>query len=61
MIPPELKDQVDENLERQLRHGERIWDFFQRCSIAYPMSLHFIGQRAADSQFYVKRYSPKVK
>ena len=55
MIPPELRDQIDDNLERQIRHGERIWEFFKQSSHAYPMNLHFIGQRAAESQFYVKR------
>lgn len=58
MIPPELQDQIDENLERQMRHGERVWEFFRACSLKYPMNLHFIGQRAADSQFYVKRKEP---
>jgi hypothetical protein len=55
MIPSELQDQINENLERQMRHGERIWEFFRGCSPQYPMNLHYIGQRAADSQFYVKR------
>jgi hypothetical protein len=61
MIPPELKDQIEENLERQLRHGERIWDFFRRSPLKYAMNLHFIGQRAADSQFYVKRFEAVMK
>ena len=55
MILAELQDQIDENLERQMRHGERIWDFFQQCPLKYPMNLHYIGQRTTDSQFYVKR------
>jgi len=55
MILPELRDQIDENLERQIRHGERIWDFFKLSAPNYPMNLHFIGQRATESQFYVKR------
>ncbi len=61
IIPAELQDQIDENLERQLRHGERIWEFFSACSLKYPMNLHFIGQRAADSQFYVKRKEPAAR
>ncbi len=61
MIPPELKDQVEENLERQMKHSERIWDFFRKSPVKYPMSLHLIGQRAADSQFYVKRFEVAVK
>jgi len=55
LIPPELEDQVNENLERQFRHGERVFDFFRACKLKYPVSLHFIGQRATDCQFYVKR------
>jgi hypothetical protein len=58
MIPPELEDQIEENLERQMRHGERVWEFFKRSSLTYPMNLHFIGQRATDSQFYIKRWEP---
>jgi hypothetical protein len=54
-IPPELEDQVNENLERQFRHGERVFEFFRNCKLKYPVSLHLIGQRASDSQFYVKR------
>ncbi|MGD0462875.1 MAG: hypothetical protein ABSB74_10345 [Tepidisphaeraceae bacterium] len=61
MVPAELQDQIDENLERQMRHGERIWDFFQKCSLDYPMNLHYIGQRTTDSQFYVKRLEPRSK
>jgi hypothetical protein len=54
-VPPELSDQANENLERQFRHGERVFDFFRAGKHKYPISLHFIGQRAADSLFYVKR------
>jgi hypothetical protein len=61
VIPPELIDQIEENLGRQLRHAERIWDFFKRGSFDYPMNLHLIGQRATDSQFYVKRREPTPK
>ena len=55
ILPPHLEDQIDENLERQFKHGERILNFFANCHLSYPVSLHFIGQRATDSQFYVKR------
>ncbi|MGH7214448.1 MAG: hypothetical protein ACREIT_06770 [Tepidisphaeraceae bacterium] len=60
MIPPELQDQIDENLERQFKHGERVFAFFDE-SVAgrYPISLHFIGQRATESQFYVRRIEPR--
>jgi len=59
-VPAELSDQVDENLERQFRHGERILDFFRNARLRYPLSLHFIGQRATDCQFYVKRVEPTL-
>jgi hypothetical protein len=59
MIPSELSDQVNENLERQFKHGERIFDFFKQSKLAYPVSLHFMGQRATDSLFYVKRIEGK--
>ncbi len=55
LVPSELEDHVNENLERQFKHGERIFEFFRSCKLKYPVSLHFMGQRAADSQFYVKR------
>ena len=55
MLPSELTDQVNENLERQFKHGERIFAFFAERKLKYPVSLHFIGQRATDSLFYVKR------
>jgi hypothetical protein len=61
MIPTELQDQIDENVERQMHHGDRIWEFFGACSLKYPSNLHFIGQRAADSQFYVKRREPTAR
>src|SRR5687768_4841260 len=54
-IPAELSDHVNANLERQFRHGERIFEFFRAGKHKFPISLHFIGQRATDSQFYVKR------
>jgi hypothetical protein len=56
LIPPELSDQINDNLDRQLKHGERIFDFFGQCKLWYPFSLHFIGPRATDSLFYVKRW-----
>jgi hypothetical protein len=58
MIPSELEDQVNENLERQLKHGERVVAFFRESKLKYPFSVHFIGQRATDSQFYAKRVEP---
>ncbi len=58
LIPVELKDQVEENLERQFRHGERILDFFKGCPIDYAFNLHYVGQRATESQFYVRRVEP---
>src|SRR3954463_10109283 len=55
LVPPHLEDHVNANLERQFRHGERIFDFYRACGLKYPASLHYIGQRATESQFYVKR------
>jgi len=55
LVPPDLSDHVNENLERQFRHAERVFQFFKDCKLPYPLSLHFIGQRATESQFYVKR------
>jgi len=55
LIPPELTDQVNDNLERQFRHGERIAEFFRKSKLSYAFNLHYIGQRPTDSQFYVKR------
>ena len=55
LIPPELSDQTNANLERQFKHGEKIFDFFKLTKLSYPISLHFMGQRATDSLFYVKR------
>jgi hypothetical protein len=56
LIPPEMEDHVNANLERQFKHGERIFDFFAKCKPPYPFSVHFMGPRATDSLFYVKRY-----
>jgi hypothetical protein len=56
LIPAELEDQVNDNLERQFRHGDWIFDFFCKCKLGYPFSVHFIGPRATDSLFYVKRF-----
>jgi hypothetical protein len=55
LIPPELTDQVDANLQRQFKHGERILEFFRAARLEYPFSLHLIGQRATDSLFYYRR------
>jgi hypothetical protein len=57
-IPPHLEDHLNANLERQFKHGEKIVEFFRLSRLKYPFSLHFIGQRAADSLFYVKRIEP---
>jgi hypothetical protein len=55
LIPEELTDQVDENLERQIRHGQALLKFFENLKLKYPLSLHYIAQRAAHSLFYAKR------
>jgi hypothetical protein len=61
MIPPELTDQVNENLERQFKHGKRIFEFYKNSKPTYPISMHFMGSRAADSQFYFERVEkPRV-
>ena len=59
-VPPDLSDHVDANLEKQFKHGERIFAFYGAAGLKYPVSLHFMGQRATDSQFYVKRIEAKT-
>jgi hypothetical protein len=54
-IAPDFTDHVNANLERQFKHGERIFDFYKQSKLKYPLSLHLTGQRATESQFYVKR------
>lgn len=58
LIPPELEDHVNDNLERQIRHGQRIFEFYTACRLWYPLCLHYMGPRAADSHFYAKRHEP---
>ncbi len=58
MIPLELEDQCAANLERQHKHGERVFNFFIDSKLKYPFSLHFVGQSATDSMFYARRWSP---
>ena len=55
LIPVELTDQTDENLQRQIKHGHRIVEFFRACKLGYAFNLHFVGQRATESMFYVRR------
>ena len=55
LIPPELTDQVDANIERQIKHAMRVFEFFVESKLTYPFSLHLVGQRATESQFYLKR------
>jgi hypothetical protein len=55
LIPTELSDQIDANLERQIKHGLRVWEFFVAGKYPYPINLHLVGQRASESQFYFKR------
>lgn len=59
LIPPELSDQIDENLDRQMKHGERILSFYRDCKLGYPFCVHFVGSRAAESQFYARRVEAK--
>ena len=60
LVAPHLEDHVNDNIERQFRHGERICEFFAQSGLKYPFSLHFIGQQPTDSQFYLKRIEPKT-
>jgi len=58
LILPDFTDQIDNNIERQTKHGLRVFDFFVGCKLTYPFSLHLVGQRASESQFYLKRAEP---
>jgi hypothetical protein len=58
IVPLELTHQIEENLERQFKHGDKILDFFRQSKLRYAMNMHLIGQRATESQFYVKRIEP---
>jgi hypothetical protein len=58
IVPLELTHQIEENLERQFKHGDKILDFFHQSKLRYAMNMHLIGQRATESQFYVKRIEP---
>src|SRR3954463_16519049 len=44
LIEAHLEDHVDANLDRQFKHGERVFEFFKAAKLKYPFSLHFIGQ-----------------
>lgn len=61
LIPPEQEEHAADNLERQFKHGQRILDFFAACHLNYPVSLHFVGQRAEDSFFSFARLSPEAE
>jgi hypothetical protein len=58
LILAEMEDATAENLERQHKHGERIFAFFADSKLKYPFSLHFVGQSATDSMFYARRWAP---
>ena len=58
LIPAELDEQVSANIDRQIRHGRHILDFYVSARLKYPVSLHYIGQRATDSIFYARRIEP---
>jgi hypothetical protein len=60
-IAPDFTDHVNANLERQFKHGERIIDIYTAAKLKYPVSLHLTGQRAMDSQFYVRRIEASGK
>ncbi len=55
LIPPELTSQIQENLQRQFVHGQRVLEFYEACQLSFAITLHFIGQRADDSYFAYKR------
>ncbi len=59
LIPVELTDQTTENVDRQIKHGERIANFLQHSKLKFPFSVHYIAQRATDSLFYYKRVEPR--
>ena len=58
LIPPDMKRQVEENLQRQFAHGLRILEFFSECKLTYPLTLHFVGQRADESVFHYRLLDP---
>lgn len=55
LIPAEMASQIEENLQRQFAHGDRILAFFAETDLPYPITLHFIGPKEAESYFSYKR------
>lgn len=55
LIPAELSDQVAENRQRQIRHGEAIIEFFERSNLKYPVHVHFVASTPQESTFDFKR------
>lgn len=51
LIAAEQIEQQQENVERQMRHGRAILDFFAACKLKYPLTMHLLTQRAEDSYF----------
>lgn len=57
-IPPELSDQIEANLERQMKHGERVANIIRDARPGYTFHVHYVASRAADSMFYARRVTP---
>jgi hypothetical protein len=57
-IPPELSDQIEANLERQMKHGERVANIIRDAKPGYTFHVHYVASRAADSMFYARRVTP---
>jgi hypothetical protein len=45
LIQSELASQVQENLQRQFAHGQRILEFYHECQLPYPVTSTSSGRR----------------
>ncbi|WP_145079888.1 hypothetical protein [Poriferisphaera corsica] len=57
-INPAETARVEKNIDNQIRSATHLMSLYLQNPPSYPLSLHLVGPRAADSMFYMKRYDP---
>ncbi len=57
-IPPADTRRVEKNIEQQFQWGEHVFRTYCQHKLRFPLSLHMLGPRAADSMFYLQRFEP---
>ncbi len=60
LVPAHETAAIEANVAQQLRAAAHLLRLYGDAGLRFPLSLHMVGPRTADSLFQVERWEPQV-